>query len=300
MKLYALDIPDDSTQLAEWLEGHLVGLDLAALVAELATIHGRPAQRPVPIGQILGDRLEEVRSSGLSALPSEAVRQLLVHPLILLDLQADVLENGGPYWDERVAQLSGTDEVARGLNGFAAPTATEAFPTPLTKRVSLSEQTSWWRHPLVVSLGTAAALLVAAFFWQTTRSQPAVASAPWGWNKPEALKAAPTPDEYLNQLASGAEDWFKKKPETAVDLAQRILQFRQGCSKLIMAEHKPLPAEDRAWLVERCRVWAAKLDASVAALEAGEPLDTVRTQADETIRKLIDALRARAAQSVAA
>ena len=40
MKLIALEIPDDATDLANWLEGHLVGLDLSTVVAQLDVVHG--------------------------------------------------------------------------------------------------------------------------------------------------------------------------------------------------------------------------------------------------------------------
>jgi hypothetical protein len=47
-------------------------------------------------------------------------------------------------------------------------------------------------------------------------------------------------------------------------------------------------------LVEKCRVWAAKLDAHLAALEGGVSAAKVRDDADATINKLIEALRDRA------
>jgi hypothetical protein len=79
-----------------------------------------------------------------------------------------------------------------------------------------------------------------------------------------------------------------------LELARRITEFRQGCSVLILSDHKPLTADDRAWLVERCRAWVAKLDAHLAFLESGQPAATIRDQADATIHALIAALRERA------
>ena len=69
-------------------------------------------------------------------------------------------------------------------------------------------------------------------------------------------------------LPSAASDWFKKRPEEPAAVAKRITEFRQGCSMLILAKHAPLSPEDRQWLVERCRLWARKLDDHLVALEA--------------------------------
>jgi hypothetical protein len=58
-------------------------------------------------------------------------------------------------------------------------------------------------------------------------------------------------------------------------------------------DHRPLAATDRDWLKERCRLWAGKLDAHLASIESGGDVPSVRQDADDTIRKLMDALRAR-------
>ncbi|MHB1426408.1 MAG: hypothetical protein ACYC3I_24865 [Gemmataceae bacterium] len=60
---------------------------------------------------------------------------------------------------------------------------------------------------------------------------------------------------------------------------------------LIFAEHKPLSAKDRQWLVERCRLWAAKLDKLREEVETGRNAVEVRGEADKTIEKLIAASR---------
>ena len=122
----------------------------------------------------------------------------------------------------------------------------------------------------------------------------AVAASGWGWNRPGALADDLPPGVYLDRLADAAGEWFKKRPDDPIALARRIGEFRQGCSVLILSPHKPLSARDRAWLVEKCRAWAAKLDAHLAALEAGASAAKVRDDADATISKLIEALRDRA------
>src|SRR4051794_38034886 len=93
-----LDMPDDPSELAPWLDRQLVGLDLAALVAELEVVHGRTS--PAPAGGLaaaLAGRLPDVLRLGLTAAPRSALGVLLRHPRMLLDLQSRVLLEGGPY-----------------------------------------------------------------------------------------------------------------------------------------------------------------------------------------------------------
>ena len=161
--------------------------------------------------------------------------------------------------------------------------------------VATTVQIAWYRQPWIVSLATAAAVLLAVGIWQFVsppQSQPVVAG--WGWNRPGNLSGDVSAPAYLNQLADAAQEWFKQRPEGSADLARRIGEFRQGCSQLILAKHRPLSEADRAWLVERCRAWAGKLDAHLADVESGKDVAQVRSDTDATVRQLIDALRKRA------
>ena len=63
---------------------------------------------------------------------------------------------------------------------------------------------------------------------------------------------------------------------------------------LIFSPHRPLSREDRIWLVEKCRLWAARLDYHLELLENGADAEKVRDDADATVGKLIKALRDRA------
>jgi len=150
----------------------------------------------------------------------------------------------------------------------------------------------WWRRPTVFLTSAAATIAVALLVFQqlSKPSEP----PPWGWNKPDALADQGQPNLYLNQLADSAEDWFNRRPEDRDAVTRRVEQFRQGCSRLIAAPHRPLSPEDRAWLVERCRAWTTKLDAELEALQNGRDPLQVRDQVDMTIRKLIDTLRTKA------
>lgn len=301
-----MNIPEQADALAGWLERQLVGLDLAELVAELEAIH--PAAAPLPLDDVLGGQRDEVLRRGLGALPAAALRQLLRQPRLLLQLQELVLEYGGPYWGE--VDAGGELELAMHRGEQRLMTAVReqrpaAPPAPVVRPAEAV--TAWYRRPSVVSLATAAAVLLAVggyWFWQGRTSQTTgpgpVAEKPWGWNKPDALpKDKPAP-EYLNALAEAGREWFKQQPDDAPGVAKRIGEFRQGCSRLILAPHQPLGDEDRKWLVERCRVWAKKLDYQLVALEQGEDPVQVRTEVDRIVNTLVDALHDRAKKAAAA
>jgi hypothetical protein len=324
MRLIALEIPDDALDLAGWIEGHLVGQDLSALVAELEAVHSQGHERaepPHPLETILGSQRDAVLAGGLTALPSDRLRDLLRHPRLLIDLQDLIFESGRPYWHQRAES---TLELATSLvhkaavdrdwdwltaNVIEAPAAgvpigsgTARATAPVIRPRSRSR----WRVLSVLSLAAAAAVVLVVFAVSrrpdgdrpgNEPSDPRVATAPgwgWGWNRPGALPQDLARNDYFNHLADGAQSWFNQRPDDAVALAKRLTEFRQGCTVLIQSPHKPLPDEDRLWLVGKCRDWAAKLDAHLAALESGQGPLQVRREADETINKLIGVLRQRA------
>jgi hypothetical protein len=103
--------------------------------------------------------------------------------------------------------------------------------------------------------------------------------------------------DYFNQLANAAQEWSKKQPDDATGLARRLLEFRQGCSTLILAEHRPLSPEDRRWLVKNCQEWAQEIDHELTDLEAGKNPAEIRRRADATVRQLVDALQKKARES---
>jgi len=306
MKLFALEIPDTTTALAGWLEGHLVGLDLGALVAELEAVHG-PASETTTLEHLLGGRRDAVLAGGLAALPAVALRQLLLHPRLLLDLQALIFVSGGPFWRELAAATANGSELQIVLERtwqHVEPSLDQVTKPGVSSRLNAGAVPHRsWRFPGRSLLGLAAAAVILIAVAIAVRRpgigglqlQPSpIAASGWGWNRPDALGEKATPREYLTHLADGAHEWFNKRPDDPLALARRIAEFRQGCSILMLSQHRVLSAEDRTWLVEKCRTWAAKLDSHLAAVEAGQDPMKVRAEADETINKLITALRERA------
>jgi hypothetical protein len=301
MKLITLEIPHDTTALPGWLEHHLVGSDLGALVAELEAVHGRAA-KTLRLEQVLGRHRESVLGRGLAALPADGLRRLLLQPALLLDLQELILTSGGQHWIDLAASEPEHQQAAErgwrrlGASLAAEGTANEAGqsdPAP-----SGAGRSFWSRHRWLASLATAATVLLAVILIMNRGvDKPGgsvVATSGWGWNKAGALPQDLPRKDYFGRLADGAHEWFNMRPDDQLALARRIAEFRHGCSVLILSPHRPLSADDRGWLVEKCRAWAAKFDGYLAAVEAGEDPLKVREKADETINRLIDTLQGRA------
>ncbi len=296
MRLIALEIPDEPSELPGWIEGQLLGLDLAALVAELEAVHGDPGTKAPPPDGLLGTDRTAVLERGLSALPHERLRQFLRQPRRLLELQELVFVEGGPYWRR---PLVSTPESARlnaegwrRLDGFLTTGVTAAAQIEARRT---AERRRPWRWAAIVA--TAASLLAVVLVYRSSHepAPPLATAGRWGWLRPGAFPQGVSPAEYLNQLATEADEWFNKRPDESTALARRIDEFRQGCTALIQSEHRPLAPQDRQWLVRTCRQWLSDLDKSLAEAEAGRDPLQVRDKVDETVRQIAKALRDRAA-----
>lgn len=299
MRLIALEIPDDAADLAGWLEGHLTGLDLGMLVAELEAMHEHGQRFPaLTLENILGSQRDAVLSQGLAVLPHDRLRQFLRYPWFLLELQELILTSDDQYWRRRAQHAPPdprlTDAMERtwgwleaNVLGSTVASASASDRNGLRLGSSPSNvptSPGRWRYVALSVVAAAATVLLAVFVQQSplwNKERPDVAAgafaaaAPaWGWSRPDALPQNLPPGAYLNHLADAAQDWFKKRPEDKAALARRIAEFRQGCSVLIQSGHRPLAATDRDWLVGKCRDWAAKLGTQLTALDAGkDPLE---------------------------
>jgi hypothetical protein len=255
MRLIALEIPDQASDLAAWLEGHLAGTDLAALVAELEAVHGRGGGLPpVALDTVLGSERDAVLARGLALLPPEPTGQLLRHPRLLLDLQELILREGGAYWHKRAEsvlergwsaeQRTGVDRGWDWLKANVIEAAGPARSDPAgLVQTALKEarprSRRRWGSLALVSLAAAAAVVLAIVVlpFGDRRRQGAdgakVTSSGWGWDRPDAFPQGLGSRAYLEHLADGAHEWFNKRPDDAASLARRITEFRQGCTVLI-------------------------------------------------------------------
>jgi len=296
MILHTFDIPDDVAEQAAWLERGLAGPHLAELIAELQAIQGTNQTGTDPTGRtldvLLGESAADVFESGLTILSEQQLGHLFRSPQLLLELQEQVLIEGGAYWQVLIDQA---------MVGHIPP-------LPQVPNVDKPEKVSVESAPAksrkLGLLGTllvmAASVAIGVYVGHDILSPPPVQTASaWGWQADDALPQQLTREEYLLKLATGADAWFKKRPDNAMDVATRIGQFRSGCSRLLLSSHEPLTEEDRTWLLTKCRLWAGKIDEHLAALESGQDVLVVRTAMDTTVQKLVDALKKHATENAA-
>jgi hypothetical protein len=330
--LHAFNIPEDDALLPNWLEEQIASTHLGELVAELEVLQeversfsgqdpddDQRSGQPTTLDAFLGNRLPQVCQRGLAAVPPIVLRRLFRYPDLLIELQNQVLTAQSAYWDQKLDESDDLSEsVGAGWTRLTLELGELSPPRP-TERPASSRPVKTGGRPIrwyFAGLATAAAIAVAAFVAQDQFKGQQQAALPqpgppqgvvqggaptgWGWSKPGAFPSDVTRKQYLTVLADEAEQWRGKRPDTPRALAQRINEFRQGCSQLILADHKPLAPGDRNWLVDKCHQWANKLDVELTALEKGEDVLAVRGKVDEMVDKLVKTLRDRAAQPSAA
>lgn len=284
MNLAALEIPETTDELAPWLERHLLGSDLLDVVALLEAFRLQTDDSQ-SLAAICGTRLPAVLSQGLTALSPEQLRELLRHPRRLIELQQLILVDGADYWTSP-AFAAVDEQTTTGNWGRLKPAlATGRQPQKVPAAVGADirrRKSTWWLTAVAAMVAIGIGVL-----------QPWKSSG-WGWDAPGVLAVNLPADAYLEHLATRADEYFQRPRESREQLKRTVGEFRHSCDTLIKSEHPQLAEADRGWLRERCGAWAKKLDGHLAELEKTGDVAQVRTQADGTIRTLIQKLRERA------
>jgi hypothetical protein len=287
-QIILFDMPEDPALRPAWLERKLRSPQCGLLLDELA------AMRAVAIAQnntsaeiadqslddFLGPLKEQVLSKGLKILSAEKFAALMRSPELITDLVIEIELSGGEYW----RRLSGDSDDTSVIKQKVVP-----LPTGTSVPPGAADRGRYWLGTIAA---LAAAILLAIFLWPVRQTKQLA------WERPGVFDVSLGGPAYLNHLADAADDWFRQDPHDSQELEGRIRGFRRGCDLLLAASHPQLSDADRAWLRERCQVWSEKLDQQLADLAKGEDWSKVRNAADETIQKLIDALRKRAAGTV--
>ena len=315
----SLDFPEEPTQQAQWLESEMCSTNFVELVTELATVANLQKSGATATSDFQMTSAEEnaVLQRGLRSLPETRLKQLLSVPEKLLEIQQAVLERGGSYWSSVANKSQQSDSIERRLQttlGNVMKSGTPNRTSNSTAQVALpistkkTNQSGWIQHATWAAIGslvTAATILLvvrpAALFPTNTIAQNSNQSvtttdAGWGFEKFASTIDETTENDrvkYLNNLASAADAWKNKRPTSPQTLAQRLIEFRAGCSAIMLAQH-PLPESDSAWLKDRCSNWAVAIDKHLADLESGSDVADVTAQVDSTVVKISAALKGRA------
>ena len=286
MKIVALSIPDDPTQWAGWLEQQLVGLHLFELVEELKVIHELPDDPAVSLASVCGEQLARVFESGLLALSDAQVRQFLKTPRLLLDLQEQVLEHGGAYWN----QLPRSEEMEQKLAASWQALSASLASTTVAREVPTSRRQMRRR----TWISGAAVAMVGVGLWFLSPSSRA-----WGFDRAGAFTVKLDGPDYCVHLARLVdEDWTAERSKDAPSLERNLAEFIHGCDTLLAAPHPQFAQDaDRQWLLEKCRLWRGKLKDQLDDLKSGKrTFAAVRNDTNKTVEKLIIALTERATE----
>ncbi|MEZ6034992.1 MAG: hypothetical protein R3C17_18010 [Planctomycetaceae bacterium] len=283
MTILITTIPDEPREWAGWLEQHLVGLRLRDLVAEFRLLPGTVAK---PLNELLDrDSLTALRSEGLSALSADQLRTLFNAPDSLLELQEDVLLHGGDYW----TTISPQAEMRQAIERVGVKLKFEKRQAGSLPHSGAGFQPAVNRRFLFVLATTAAMLLIGLTLWQR---QPAGSGSMLG--RPGLLASDVTSSsEYLNRIADAGNEWFEQQPQDSTQLMAMLQNVSHDCQILIDADHKPLTPAEREWFVTKCTNWKKAFDATLTSLQSGsKTFDDARSEADATMTKLVNVLRA--------
>lgn len=281
MTLLFTSIPEDPAARAVWLEQQLMVGEVNRLVSELTAL-ADVAAPPAPkrtLAEVLGQYRTQVLSQGLKPLPTTIVPLLLAQPSLLLELQLEVLTEGGAYWQQHLESPVARPAIRR-VRARLAPALGWRQP-------------AWRRAPgwLLPVAGFAAGLCV-AWFWMAA-SQP----DHWGWQRPSFAAGVQTGSDYLRALADAAGEWQTRPRASKSELRAALRSLCDGCNRLLAEEHPLLPQDDRQWLLERCLDWnnkLQKLQVDLHHADSAEEISKIRTAADTMVTNLIQRLRERA------
>jgi hypothetical protein len=283
MTILITTIPDDPKEWAGWLEQHLVGLRLRDLIDELRLL---PDSTLVSLKSLLNEtHLLEVRKRGLASLTVNQIRALMASPESLLELQEDVLVNGGEYWRSLPPDHDMQHSLERVRSKLKKPASQEDRATLATEHLTAARS----RSKLLIGLVSAAAiLLIGVVAW---RMQPGGSGTILG--QPGLLvNNVASAAEYLNRIADAGNEWFDVQPKDAAELIVLLQNVSNDCQVLIDAEHPALTPQEREWFVAKCQNWKSEFDTTLASLQSGLlNFEAAKASSDRTMMKLINAVR---------
>lgn len=283
MTILITTIPDDPKEWAGWLEQHLVGLRLRDLIDELRLL---PDSTLTPLKSLLNEaHLSDVRMRGLTALTVNQIRALLASPESLLELQEDVLVNGGEYW----RSLPPDHDVQQSIERVRSKLKRQASQEDRATLALEHPTAAWSRSKFLVGLvSTAAILLIGVVAW---RMQPGGSGSILG--QPGLLvNNVASSAEYLNRIADAGNEWFEIQPKDAAQLIVLLQNVSNDCQILIDAEHPALTPRERKWFVAKCQNWKSEFDTTLASLQSGSlNFEAARAESDRIMMKLIKAVR---------
>ncbi len=313
MKIHVFSIPQTRPSLIQWIESHVVGVNLRDLVDELQALHGTQSEddRPDDLQSICGDHLTEVLSSGLNALTDQQISQVLQNPFTLLELQELAFVEGSEYWAQlasdgtagRMATSMQADVISclgplesrtnPGQSSVTNPelelplleTVQEPMPVACVagKTVRAGSQSRW-----IAAVVTAAAILLLA----VTQWPSSSVNDGWGFSRPQLLTANVSEQEFFVSLSGAAQDWFKLDHSTPASLEANLAALSNSCQTLLDAPLPQLSSQSRQWVHGKCRTWKTTVDQHLVALRNDQSrFETTRSEMDVLMKRMVQTLK---------
>ena len=290
-----LDIPENETELASWLESLLVSRDFGDLVSQLAFLgQGVPTAESPEMSEETKDAVIE---SGLSVVTQDQCRQLLKNPELLIELHERIFETGSEYWMSKLEPATTAEDqffkstAASILGGQPSSNSQDAVADLSRPTGSVPEPSGVSRRQMLAMAASILAVVCGVYLFQSAGS---ASESPWGWQSAQAMPNGVSAEQYLQSLSDSSEEWFEQKSTTADMLATNLQSLSTGCQRLIDAPHQPLSPDQRAWLVEKCELWKKDIDQTLADAKAiggdGSKLTVVKNAADDLVSKISLAL----------
>lgn len=298
MNPLALELPEDQSLWATWLDHQVVGPDLRLLVRQWELLAGVTSE--LSLGESweqrlvaqFADQLPKILANGLGAISSDELQRFLLQPRLLLALQEQVFMSGEPYWDRLSRSEMHLDDSARSSSKVRAAVREPAQPA-VTKEHHAKVSSSFdknstpmpSRSPLRTALmlaAVAASALFAVFYLQPrNRSR--------FFDRTGLVVSSLEGREFTKSLAVAIrEDW--DADSTDAKFRNQLRSLRDSCERLLVADLHQLSPAVAQDLKTRCRKWQASFSEMLDALDTGRPVSRVRQEANKLVDRLVTVL----------
>jgi hypothetical protein len=160
----------------------------------------------------------------------------------------------------------------------------------LADEMEASRRKALWGRRAAAVAWILSAAVVGVIAWVAVQRALALNAHYRGLNQPNAiahLETKPSPIAYTKGLAKIAIDGADTLPNDPILLAQRIGEYRLGCTRLIHAEMRPLGPEGKKLLQAKCRLWGEKLSTCLYKIDQPDVnVADIKEEAKEIIDKI--------------
>jgi hypothetical protein len=297
-----LELPEDQSLWATWLDHQVVGPDLRLLVrqwellagvsSELSSERSSEESWEQRLVSQFTDQLPKILANGLGALSNDELQRFLRQPRLLLALQEQVFMSGGPYWERLSRSEMHLDETTRSSSKLRT-TVRELAQSDGTKEIQAEVSSSFEKTSTqqsnrillrtVLMLATLAASALIAVFLMQPRNQGSF------FDRTGLVVSSLEGREFTKSLAVAIrEDWDADSPDA--EFRNQLRSLRDSCERLLVADLHQLSPAVALDLKTRCRKWQTSFSEMLGALDTGRPVSEVRQEANQVVDRLVRVL----------